>query len=430
MNIGRAAATPAVPAPSAPAGTSPASVPGPGEPPAAEHASSARGSRGLAGRAARLAAFASRTHAPYQAAAFRIGIGFVVAAFLVREWPHRRVLYGDRSPWALDMAGRLLAETGGFTVLTWWSGRWWFELVYHGTVAVAVLLMLGWRTRATSVLLMVGVLSLVNRNTQVTDGGDNILQVMVIYLVFTRCARVWSLDARRNRRLGDDPGRDRAGFLMWQAVGLALLWVLGFSATGWNAVLWGLWAVHGLWWLACRRFPRHRARALLDDTAAMLHNCAMLVIAVQVCLIYATAGWYKIQGSRWQDGTALHYPLHLPEFSPWPWLAGLLAANMVVVLALTYGTVILQVAFPFVVLNRKVKNVLIPVMMLEHLGIAVVLGIPFLSLAAIVCDAVFLPTAFLLLLGDRCTDAARRMRERVRGAVRTSPPEKGVVVPS
>ncbi|MCZ2524805.1 HTTM domain-containing protein [Streptomyces sp. HB2AG] len=340
------------------------------------------------------------------------------------------MLYGDRSPWALDMAGRMLAETQSFTVLTWWGGRWWFELVYHGTIVVAVLLMLGWRTRATSILFMIGVLSLVNRNTLVADGGDNILQVMVIYLVFTRCGQVWSLDARRNRRLGDDPGRDRAGFLMWQAVGLALLWVLGFSVTGWNAVLWGLWAVHGLWWLACRRFPRHRARALLDDTAAMLHNCAMLVIAVQVCLIYATAGWYKIQGSRWQEGTALHYPLSMPEFSPWPWLAGLIAANMVVVIALTYGTVILQVAFPFVALNRKLKNVLIPVMMLEHLGIAVVLGLPFLSLTAIACDAVFLPTAFLLLLGDRCTDTARRMRERVRGAVRTSRPEKGVVVPS
>lgn len=41
------------------------------------------------------------------------------------------------------------------------------------------------------------------------------------------------------------------------------------------------------------------------------------MIMAEVCLIYATAGWYKIQGSRWQDGTALYYPLGLDYFTPW-----------------------------------------------------------------------------------------------------------------
>ncbi|MGP3927724.1 HTTM domain-containing protein [Streptomyces sp. 8N616] len=340
-----------------------------------------------------------------------------MAAFLICEWPHRRVLYGDRSAWSLDLAGRLLAEQHGFTLLTWWSGRWWFELVYHATIIAAVLLMLGWRTRATSVFLMVGVHSLANRNSLVTDGGDNIMQVMVIYLVLTRCGRVWSLDARRNRCGSTNPGQDSRGFLMWQALGLLLLWTFRFDITGWAGALWGLWAVHGLWWLVNRWFPRSQGRALLDAGAQMVHNCAMLVIAVQVCFIYATAGWYKIQGSLWQNGTALYYPLRIEEWTltPWPWLSELVAANMVVVFLLTYGTVILQVAFPFVLVNRRVKNVLIPVMIAEHLGIAVLMGLPFLSLAAIVCDMLFLPTAFLLWAGARCTDTFRRLWERARG---------------
>ncbi len=49
----------------------------------------------------------------------------------------------------------------------------------------------------------------------------------------------------------------------------------------------------------------------------LVHNAALVVIMGQVCLIYATAGWYKIQGTRWQDGTVVHYPLHLDYFSPW-----------------------------------------------------------------------------------------------------------------
>lgn len=40
-------------------------------------------------------------------------------------------------------------------------------------------------------------------------------------------------------------------------------------------------------------------------------------------------------------------------------------------------------------------------MMAEHAGIAVVLGLPFLSAAMIVCDTLFLPTALLLWIDAR-----------------------------
>ncbi|WP_159311521.1 hypothetical protein [Streptomyces fradiae] len=125
----------------------------------------------------------------------------------------------------------------------------------------------------------------------------------------------------------------------------------------------------------------------------------MVVIGAQVCLIYATAGWYKIQGTRWQEGSALYYALHLDYFAPWPWLSAALAGNALLVLALTYLTVAVQVAFPFTLANRRLKNALLAVMIAEHAGIAVLLGIPFLSLVMIVCDLVFLPTSFLTRLG-------------------------------
>ncbi|MGW5693866.1 HTTM domain-containing protein [Streptomyces asiaticus] len=346
--------------------------------------------------AARLIAFACDAHARYQCALFRIGLSGLVLAYLLREWPHRRVLYGDRSPWALDLAARLVAENHAFTVLTWSAGRWWFECVYHGAILVAALLMLGWRTRATSVLFLIAVLSLQNRNPLIGDGGDNVIGVMAIYLAFTQCGTVWSLDARRARRNRRAGRVDRAGFVMWQILGVALLWVSdGFQGTAWAAVLWAGWVCQGLWY-AARRWSRGAwSRELLDAAATMLHNCAMLVIAAQICLIYATAGWYKVQGTRWQDGSGLHYALHLDYFSPWPGLGSLLASHMLLIVLLSYGTVVMQVAFPFLLGYRRLKTALLAVMILEHAGIAVLLGLPFLSAAMVVCDAVFLPTALL-----------------------------------
>ncbi|GAA2792243.1 HTTM domain-containing protein [Streptomyces showdoensis] len=369
---------------------------------------------------------------PYQTAIVRIGFSLTWLLFLLREWPHRLELYGPDGPWSWEMGRRLIADNHAFTALMWSDGRLWFELVYGLAVLSSVLLLLGWHTRAVSVVFMAGVLSLQNRSIFMGDGGDNVVHIMALYLVLTRCGQVWSLDARRAARRGRSgggaergPDRDLVGPLLWTVLGgllLAATWFSELTGEWWLVVLmWVLWLGQGLWWLVCR-YADDEPRTLLDVIANLTHNAALVVIMVEVCLIYATAGWYKIQGSRWQDGTALYYPLKLDYFSPWPALSDLLGASGVMVLLLTYGTVIVQVAFPFTLFNRKVKNVLLAVMMLEHAGIAVLLGLPFFSLAMISADAVFLPTAFLLWLGAR----AARGRDRL---LRRKPPVEAVPAP-
>lgn len=145
----------------------------------------------------------------------------------------------------------------------------------------------------------------------------------------------------------------------------------------------------------------------------------------EVCLIYATAGWYKIQGSRWQDGTALYYPLKLEYFTPWPALSDLLASSGVMVMVLSYATVIVQVAFPFTLFNRRVKNVLLVAMICEHAGIAILLGLPFFSMAMIAADAVFLPTVFLVWLGGRVALGRQRLFRRRRAVEVPAPRAPG-----
>ncbi|MFF6996106.1 HTTM domain-containing protein [Streptomyces sp. NPDC008313] len=389
---------------------------------------------------------------PYQTAVIRIGFSVTWLLFLLREFPHRQELYGPDGPWSWDLAQRLITDNGAFSVLMWSDGRAWFEAVYALAVLSSALLLVGWRTRTMSVLFMVGVLSLQNRSIFMGDGGDNVIHLMAVYLVFTRCGQVWSLDARRAGRdrldrtararttalpappvqpgepalpeqpalpaLPEQPAQsparaDRVGPLLWAVLGLVLLVA---SATGklgggllMELVLWGSWSAHGLWWLAGRSARGAQPRILLDVLGNIVHNAALLVIMAEACLIYSTAGWYKIQGSRWQDGTAVYYPLHLDYFSPWPALSDLLTAHGTLVMLVTYGTVAAQVAFPFTLFNRRVKNVLLAAMITEHAVIAVVLGLPFFSLAMIAADAVFLPTSFLRWAGGRAARARGRL---------------------
>jgi len=361
--------------------------------------------------------------APYQAAVVRIGFSLCWLLFLLREWPHRQELYGPDGPWSWQLARRLVADNHSFTVLLWSDADAWFQFVYVLAIAASVALLLGWRTRTASVLFMVGVLALQNRSVFEGDGGDNVIHLMSMYLVFTRCGQVWSLDARRQRLRASEspavPGTDTsgaAGPVLWCVLGAALVaaTAAGGLGLGWGLFFWSLWAAHALWWAVDRYAPHSEARGVCDTLANLAHNGALLVMVVEVCLIYSTAGWYKIQGSRWQDGTAVYYPMRLDYFSPWPELSHVLAGSGLLVMLLTYGTVMVQVAFPFTLFNRRVKNVLLAAMISEHLSIAVLLGLPFFSLAMIGADAIFLPTAALVWLGARASGVAGRLGLRPR----------------
>ncbi|MEV0090349.1 HTTM domain-containing protein [Streptomyces sp. NPDC050738] len=367
---------------------------------------------------------------PYQSAVVRIGVSATWLLFLLRELPHRRELYGPDGPWDWGMGQELLSGNHAFTVLLWSDSMAWFEVVYALAVLSSLLLLLGWRTRAMSVLFMVGVLSLQNRSIFMGDGGDNVIHLMAIYLVLTRCAQVWSLDARRAARRA--PGApDLVGPALWVVLGSVLLAGTALGELGsqvWLVVLfWLLWIAQGLWWAVCRYAP-DEPRTLADVIGNLAHNATMVVIMAEVCLVYSSAGWYKIQGSRWQDGTALYYPLKLDYFTPWPGLSSLLATSGVIVMLLTYGTVIVQVAFPFTLFNRRVKNVLLVMMMLEHAGIALLLGLPFFSMAMIAADAVFLPTVFLVWLGERAGRVVARPKAVLPGPRQAADAEESEAV--
>src|SRR5690242_6375256 len=97
---------------------------------------------------------------PYQSAVIRIGFAATWLLFLLREYPHRQEMYGPDAPWSWDLARQLVASNHAFTVLLWSDSQVWFETVYAVAVLSGALLLVGWRTRAVSVLFMIGVLSL------------------------------------------------------------------------------------------------------------------------------------------------------------------------------------------------------------------------------------------------------------------------------
>ncbi|QUC55532.1 HTTM domain-containing protein [Streptomyces sp. A2-16] len=294
----------------------------------------------------------------YAAAVLRIGYGLLYLVFLLREFPHRDEIWGPGSPWTPELARQLFDQTGWASILTLSDSRAYFEVCYALALVTSALFMLGWRTRAVSVLFAVVVASFHARAIFMTDGGDNLILLMALYLVFTACGRRWSLDARRTCLRASAGTTPRTPM----ALGAEELW----------------------------RFR--------ETLTAVLHNCGMFVIAAQVCFLYGSAGLYKVQGNSWGNGTALHYVLNLDLFRPWPELSLMVDEHDVMISIACYLTVLLQVAFPFVLFGR-LKYPVLTMLLGMHLGIAVIMGLPLFSGAMIIADAVFLPDRFYRSLG-------------------------------
>ena len=106
----------------------------------------------------------------------------------------------------------------------------------------------------------------------------------------------------------------------------------------------------------------------------------------------------RCRARTWGNGTALHYVLNLDLFRPWPALSHMVDGQPLLVAVACYLTVLVQVAFPFVLFGR-LKYPVLAMLLGMHLGIAVLMGLPLFSGAMIVADAVFLPDRFYRSLG-------------------------------
>src|SRR5689334_24103433 len=88
----------------------------------------------------------------YAAAVLRIGYGLLYFVMLAREFPDRHEIWGPQSPWTPELARQMSGESGWFTFLTLSDGRAYFEVCYAVALVIAVLFLLGWRTRVVSIL--------------------------------------------------------------------------------------------------------------------------------------------------------------------------------------------------------------------------------------------------------------------------------------
>jgi hypothetical protein len=286
-----------------------------------------------------------RKHATYGLALMRIGFGVMSVVIVALYLPDFSYFFGEGSAW-----GEALYRSSSVNDFFWPIGVLfsrgapdWLQLVKIVLLLLlAVVYALGWRMRVISPLFVASWLAFTTLNPVILNTGHyQTFRVMLLFLLLADTSERWSLDALRRRR--NDAG------------------------------------------------PQAPTRRLVPGWVPVLgNNIAVVLIGYQLCVIYVTSAIWKLEGKTWMSGVAVYYPLRLDELTIFPWLSELLWQVTPLVFVATWLSVYAQLLFPLFLLTKWSRRVGLVIVTGMHVGIGLVLALPWFSLIMIFADMIFI----------------------------------------
>jgi hypothetical protein len=243
--------------------------------------------------------------------------------------------------WTLSLAGDLAAffgksgvvpkqpAAGGvWGVLGVSSSDFVVQLLFAVLLLSSLALALGYHTRLAAVLVFIGVMSFERRNPYVFNTGDWLLRLMAFYLVLAPSGAALSLDRWRTNR-----------------------------SRFWEFPLRAPWVIR--------------------------------LMQIQLSVVYFAALWDKLQGTTWNNGTAVSYAMRITDVHRFPDF-GFLIHSAFLSNVMTFGTLAVEFSVAVFVWNRRLRPWVLLAGALLHLGIEYSIRVGFFSLAMLTLYIAFL----------------------------------------
>ncbi|MCM2588073.1 HTTM domain-containing protein [Rossellomorea marisflavi] len=204
----------------------------------------------------------------------------------------------------------------------------YFNLFYYLGLLLMVLYTLGIGSNFFNLIIYVFVYTLYKANPNLLDGGNNILIIVLFYMIFTNNTEYFSL--------------------------------------------------HKL----TRKSPYRN----------IVHNLFFVMIIIQVCILYFFAGFFKAQGSMWFHGSALYYVLNLEAFDMefTDGMKNFVLSSPALLTFGAYSAIFTQLFFPFLVFNKYVRYLILLGSIAFHLSILMFMGLAQFAIIMIALDLQFI----------------------------------------
>jgi len=264
---------------------------------------------------------------PRPMALFRIGLALLLIKDVLYRLPLAELYHSDSGltpRWAV----------WSFTSSDHWSllnlsGDTWFAVAILMVLLFAVsALLVGWHTRIASIIAFILLVSVQYRTEMIIDGSDFVMRVCLFWGMFSGWGAAYSVDARLTTTKTASLPRD----------------------------------------------------AREDNSVTPIWAWPFRLMQFQIALVYFMSGIDKLYGVQWTQGTALYRVLQLKTFQLPTGELFVQIAPYPLVVALTYGTIVLEVAWLFLVfspiLQPCLRRIALIGGLLLHGGIALLMSIP------------------------------------------------------
>ena len=278
-------------------------------------------------------------------ALFRVLYGLLLFNWVWQLYPNLAAFFTDEG---ILPRQELLDHYGDRFSLLNLFGEWWQVALFWALgLVVALMVAFGWHSRLAAFLAFIVVSSFSWRDPLILDGSDFVFRMLPLWLAFTDCGALYSLDALHRWRRGEPPRR----------YGYAL---------------------------------------------------PVRILELQVAWIYLATGVEKVGGTLWPAGLATYYALQL-EHTFGRWWAQPVATDLFLTHVITWGTLVVELGFlPLAMLPSRVTRI-VAVMAAAglHVGILALMNVgnfPVVMLAALV---LFLPGDWIDAAARSLGDTAR-----------------------
>jgi len=209
----------------------------------------------------------------------------------------------------------------------------------------SISLALGYQTRLSAIITWALLVTFHHRNPFVFSSADTLMRMDAFYLMLAPCGRSLSLD---------------------------------------------------------RMIEKSRNPATADDPE-LVESWGQRLIQVQLCMVYACSFLAKIPGNLWTNGTALYYPMHMPELLRFP--TPFIGSNAVLIYLFTMLTLGIELSLCTLIWIRPLRKYILTAGIMLHLGIEYALNVPYFTTIIICTYIVFMPDDWL----DRIEAVGRRL---------------------
>lgn len=215
-------------------------------------------------------------------------------------------------------------------------GDAWIIAFFATFVVACVCLTLGLFTRASIILVYLGLVSLQHRNIYVHHSGDHLFLLAAFYMLFAPIDANLSLD--RIRRI-------------------------------WS--------------------KKDSSPELISDTPETRSLWAVKAYQLQFALIYWQTAWAKIAAPTWWDGTAMYYVFRHAEFARF--FVPIVPENMFLMKVFTWAAMLIEFCAWIFIWFKETRYFVLLSLIALHLGIDYAMNIPLFEHIMIVSLIVFIP---------------------------------------